>query len=179
MPTVLALDVSLTSTGWAVSESGSLATHGVFKPFKSKADNPPHLARMQHILKELSQLVSIWKPFLVVMEGLSMHSKSSSLDQICGMAYLIRYWLWNNKIPFVLVTPTQLKKFVTGKGTSDKELMIKYILSKFGHDVDTSHEADAIGLCMIGRALTDSYSPQNEQQRSVVAALRPMYAANS
>lgn len=49
------------------------------------------------------------------------------------------------------VTPTQLKKFVTGKGARvDKNIIIKEIYRKWDVDINNDDEADAYALAKIG-----------------------------
>lgn len=90
---------------------------------------------------------------------------------------IIRYWLWKNRIPFVLVSPTSLKKFIVGRGASPKapigkDIVIRELYARFGHSVDDNNAADAVGLAYIGAALKGIWTPQNEAQRDVLKKLK-------
>jgi Holliday junction resolvasome RuvABC endonuclease subunit len=50
----------------------------------------------------------------------------------------------------LLVTPTALKKFTTGKGQGDKVVMAKAVLNKWKVEFDTTDETDAYMLSEIG-----------------------------
>jgi hypothetical protein len=65
-----------------------------------------------------------------------------------------RLALYNLKIPYVLVPPATLKKFITGKGNSPKNIMLKEIFKRFAMDFDDDNVADAYSLAQLGRAIT-------------------------
>lgn len=46
----------------------------------------------------------------------------------------------------IVVPPTSLKKFVTGKGTASKDAMVSAVQSKWSEDVTNNNIADAYGL---------------------------------
>lgn len=52
-------------------------------------------------------------------------------------AGLLKWKLWNSKIPFSVVGPTVLKKWATGKGNADKEQMHAHFEKRFGIDLQT------------------------------------------
>lgn len=54
------------------------------------------------------------------------------------------------KIPYVKVAPTQMKRFIAGKGNADKP-EIMHILSKAYEVLDDDHQFDALALCHMGR----------------------------
>jgi Holliday junction resolvasome RuvABC endonuclease subunit len=60
---------------------------------------------------------------LVVIEGYSYGSKSSSLFQIAENGGTLKQMIWQAKIPFSVAAPTTIKKFATGKGNSNKAKM--------------------------------------------------------
>ena len=59
----------------------------------------------------------------VVMEGYSFGSKSSMTSQIAENAAIIKNKLYKSNIEYIIVPPTKIKKFATGKGNANKELM--------------------------------------------------------
>lgn len=65
------------------------------------------------------------KDVTVYMEGVSYgSSNSAALVDLSGLNFAIRYMLLNNGIPFIIVSPSQNKKFATGNGSADKNLMV-------------------------------------------------------
>ena len=60
----------------------------------------------------------------VRMEGISFSSRNtSSLAELSALNYLIREACYKRKIKFIILPPTKVKKFATGNGQADKELM--------------------------------------------------------
>ncbi len=56
--------------------------------------------------------------------------------------------LFDNKIPFEIVAPPTLKKFVTGSGRAKKEQMLLKIYKKWGREFDSTDEAEAFAVAM-------------------------------
>lgn len=110
-------------------------------------------------------------PTLVVMEGFSFASRGKHTE-IGGMAWMVRYALWERGIDYVVVTPGQLKKFALGKGVGEKDQITKEVLKRFGLDAADDNQADAIVLCHIGAALLNAWEPTMQAQREVLQELR-------
>src|SRR5579872_4422875 len=112
---ISAFDLSLTATGYAVSATGTGTVQGTITP-KGVAG----MDRLSAII--LSVLTKCEDASLVIMEGLSYGSNNASAQERAGLAYLIRYRLWERGMTFILVPPTTLKKFVVGKGNAEKSM---------------------------------------------------------
>ena len=65
----------------------------------------------------------------ILMEGISYGSsiRTKSVFDLAGLNYLIRYKLIKvfNHSKFTIVPPSELKKFTTGKGNANKEIIIE------------------------------------------------------
>jgi crossover junction endodeoxyribonuclease RuvC len=109
------------------------------------------------------------------MEDFSFGSSCAFAREIAGATYMVRHWLWKHDIPYVLVAPTTLKKFATGKGNADKALIIKAVFQRWAHDVDNNNSADAVVLNYIGRAIVGDWQPTTDQQREVITLLANKY----
>lgn len=149
---ILGLDLSLTGTGWCSNVEASVAT-GLIDTAGMEG-----LKRIDYIVNTIGIELSKGDhkeayTTLVVMEDFSFASKGSSLFQIAGLGYIVRYKLWQDKINFVLVPPPVLKKFACGKGNADKSLILKEVYKRWGADLTNDNEADAYVLSRIGRAL--------------------------
>lgn len=55
--------------------------------------------------------------------------------QIAENAGLLKYILWNNQINVEVVPPTMVKKFASGKGNANKEMMYESFLCETGVDI--------------------------------------------
>jgi crossover junction endodeoxyribonuclease RuvC len=163
LPRVLGLDLSLTATGWCVGSS--VVEWGIHD--MKKLAGMERLAAIQTAVQEQARTAD-----LIVLEDFAFGAKGQAVFEIAGLGYLIRYWLWKNSHRFVLVSPTQLKKFITGRGNVNKEIVIREVYRRWGHVVDDNNQADAIVLAYIGMALTGASEPTTGEQRAIVADLR-------
>lgn len=148
---IVGLDLSLTSTGFAVwhCKEAIAPTCDIID-----TEGITGLARMDHILARVCSLLGKEdEQTLYVIEDFSFASKGAALFQIAGLGYLIRYYFYKQQLPFILVPPTVLKKFVTGVGNADKSVILKEVYKRWGADLNDDNMADAYGLARIGRAL--------------------------
>jgi len=140
-PTILALDLSLTGTGWCCDgDIGRLATPA------SRVDGWERIALIARAVRGLLVGVDV-----VVLEGYSFGSQGRAVFQIGELGGIIRFWLWGHHIPYVDVAPGTLKKFATGKGNSPKDAMIAAAIRRFGFEGSDNNEADAFLLWCLAR----------------------------
>ena len=83
---------------------------------------------------------------IVYLEGLSYASQGQAKAQMGAVHYVTRIFLLENDIKYKIVTPTELKKFVTGKGQCKKDLILLNVFKKWGVEFDNADLADAYGL---------------------------------
>jgi crossover junction endodeoxyribonuclease RuvC len=160
---ILGLDLSLTGTGWVLDDTLSL-NMGLIDTDKMEG-----LARIDHILNKIAEVLNLSSDYknhlpsevLVVIEDFSFASKGSGLFQIAGLGYLIRWWLYKQGVKFILIPPTVLKKFVTGVGNADKNIILKEIYKRWGADINDDNIGDAYVLTKIGRAQQGWDKPEN------------------
>jgi len=88
---------------------------------------------------------------------------------------IIKFWLWRRRIPYVLVAPSTLKKFILGKGKGEKSFILREVSKEpprgYGLDASTDDEADACVLAHIGACLVGVEEPRNQAQREVLFSL--------
>lgn len=117
------------------------------------------------------------RPALAVLEDFAFGVQMAGTRSVAMVTGVIRYWLWKQKIPFVLVSPMGLKKFCVGRASKKgdkigKEIVNRELFARFGHKVDQNDAADAVVLTYIGAALKGLWTPQIEAQREVLSKLR-------
>lgn len=172
--TITGLDLSLRATGWCRLLVGVVPTpcpmFGTITPPKGMTGLP----RMEMITNDI--LVRRYhndNPQLVVLEGFSFGSRGRALFEIAGLGYAVRLAMFQRAIRFVVIPPTVLKKFVTGKGTSKKDRMLLEVFRRWNIDAGNDNEADAVGLAQIGAALLGHPSaPLTAFQQEVIAKLK-------
>jgi len=132
-PRILALDLSLTATGYA-HEGGS----GVIR---SRQKGWERVHDLRQGVMALARSMDV-----VVIEGYAFHAQSRALYQIAGLGEIIRYSLWMRHIPYVDVNPMTLKKWSTGKGNCGKDQMIAAAIHRHGFEGSDNNEADSFLL---------------------------------
>lgn len=167
------LDPTPCHTGWALYDRASETfTYGVFEPPKETTDD---LSRMEYMLAEVLSLFPAGSctasTILVVIEGLAFNGRGAYALQLAGLGYLLRLEFRHLGIASKDVPPTQAKKFLTGRGNCDKNLILKEVYKRYAIDVDDDNIADAVNFNMIGRALLGWIEPANQAQRTVIEAL--------
>ncbi len=107
------------------------------------------MERLSDIGQKIDDCLTDWKPKAVYIEGYSFMSK----HQIVTMAEVgtvIRYFLWQRSFGYREVPPPTLKKFVTGKGNTKKDVMLLQVYKNWGFTTHNDNIADAYSLAMYG-----------------------------
>jgi len=107
----------------------------------------------------------------VAIESLALSSRTGMSAERAGLWYMVKYWLWKQRIESVDVAPTQLKKFVTGKGVSEKEQMLLEVFKRWSVTASNSDEADAYGLLRIAMVIADIANAETKAQKEVIDKL--------
>jgi len=165
-PTILALDLSLAGTGVASISSGEFLIK-TLKPPKTAKDG---MGRLHWILDQIKIATVQDKPSLVVMEDMAYAARDRNHER-AGLAYLVRYFLWGAKIPYVLVAPTSLKKFTTGSGKAEKSSVMMTVFKRWGVESKNDNEADAYSLLRIGMVLTEQAKIETKAQKETLATI--------
>lgn len=166
------LDLSLVKTGYAIiGDNGEVLNSGVIKS-KPTGEKPIEETKRivkiaEDIMEKIDETLPGKNPDLVVIEGLAFMAQGTSLVQLAGLNYLTRILLAEFKWPFMIVAPTTLKKFVTGSGKGDKDMIMMSLFKNYGFEAGDNNEADAFSLAICGRAvlgkpLKEPTKPQNE-----------------
>ncbi len=72
----------------------------------------------------------------VGLEGYA-YSATGRVFNIAENTGILKYKLYQQSIPVEVIEPTQVKKYATGKGNADKELMVKTFFMDTGLDLQT------------------------------------------
>ena len=149
------LDLAFANNGVVVlDEKGSIIHQEVFSTSKKDPDEV-HLINIRTKLNTLLQDSDV-----VCLEGLSFGSQGMSLAQLGAAHYIARVLLHERSIDFSVVSPSTLKKFVTGKGNCKKDLMLLKVFQKWGVEFSNDNLADAFSLA---RFALDSYQRSLEK----------------
>lgn len=164
---IIGLDLSCNCSGYAYYAEEEYTTGAIVAPTgKNKLDDIERLdffrVKFENLIEALPQLR------LAVVEGYSMGSKGAGLKvrETGGIAKNI---LHRNGISILLVSPSSLKLFATGKGNADsghkdKPMMRHAAKIQFGIERKTTDEIDAFWLLQVGMYSTHS-NPVRDRQR--------------
>lgn len=126
---VLALDLSIAATGYALPDGQT----GTFKgPWKGDW----RLVAIKTAVAGHTDAIDI-----AVIEDLPTHAKAAG---ITGMVHgAVRAVLLEAGVPYVLITPATLKAYATGKGNADKTAMAIAALKRAGREFGDDNQCDA------------------------------------
>lgn len=141
---ILAIDPSLRSTGictlndTSLIESSHILTHDL-----------RGMVRLGYIAHRVHSMLLV-KPDLIVMEGYAMGIRGGRVFDIGELGHAIKQVLYNSGVETIIVPPTSMKKFVTGKGNAKKDQIQNSLLLDWDIDITQEDEADACGLALYG-----------------------------
>lgn len=187
---VVGIDPSLTGTGIIVLRNGELG-----KALTTK--NEPKLGTIERVRRIYEQINNVienlstcyvnayigdkrmihWEPpSLIVIEGFSYGSKGRGVFDIAYLGWRIREELeryrTEDDIPWLEVSPSQVKQFATGKGNANKEVVLQQVYKRWGVELTDNNQADAYVLAQIGRAYLGEADDLTDFQQKVIRALR-------
>lgn len=140
----LGLDPSLTSSGWAIRSSKGGIEWGRFTRGATLRDE----RRLHYLLTEHGKLVRRFKPDVVVIEGYSFKSVNQG-PQLGELGGVLKLWLFEQQVPYVVVPPARLKGFALGKGGgpgTTKAAVLNAAREHLGYVGKSFDEADAVTL---------------------------------
>lgn len=96
--------------------------------------------------KEICFIHKILNLGAVYIEGPSYQSAGQAILQMGAIHFFTRVYLYKKNINYKVIAPGTLKKFVTGKGNSKKDLMLLKTFKKWGVEFSDNNICDAYGL---------------------------------
>lgn len=153
MSSIIGLDPSLTHTaGFHALGEVIPKIRGFALKSKPKAHENP-LTRLRCIRAvfeaELAACEANAPPGLLFVEGYAFGAKYAreALGELGGM---LRLAAFERGWSLIVVPPTVLKAYVTGKGTAPKELMILECYKRWEYEAPDNNAADAYALMRLG-----------------------------
>ncbi len=145
MVTLLSLDTSTTSTGWAVFQNGIYQDSGVIDEFKKEKNGYKRLGLM---VKKLLMYIEQLNPDIIVIEKDVVFGNMKVIDMLMKIIGAVYGFCLKNEITYYEFAPSEWRKYVKlqafgRKRTEFKQASIKYIKDNFDKDVNDD-EADAI-----------------------------------
>lgn len=164
---IIGIDASLTATGIVVLTSGAPEPLPYWSTvITSKQNGATRLIEIRQQVKAYLHGAD-----LIVIEDYAWACKNQA-HQMGELGGILRVMFQESGIAWQAVNPSHVKKFTTGKGNADKDLMLLNVFKRWGAEFSTSHEADAYTLARIGAALMDHAHGLTAFQLDVVNEIR-------
>jgi len=144
---VLGLDPS-TVTGFVLLESTDGQAINVVYSGEISFPGETGIRRIQSIGQRIKDDLTGFQPDLVVIEGYGFANRHSLVIMV-EIGTVMRLALHEAKIKWAVAAPTQLKKFVSGKGNMKKDGIMLEVYKQWGFE-GTDNECDAFGLAALG-----------------------------
>lgn len=134
---LLTLDIA-TNTGFCTSTASGTWD---LTPRKNESKG----MRLIKFKASLRQICESEKIKIIVFEGAVTYGKFPNHVAV-ELQGVLKLFCEENSIEYRSYMPTEIKKFATGKGNSDKNAMVKAAQEKYGYTGKDDNEADAIHL---------------------------------
>lgn len=143
--TLLSLDTSTTSTGWAIFKDGEYQESGVIDDFKKVKNG---YERLKLMTKELLDSIGQLKPDIIVIEKDVVFGNMKVIDMLMKIIGAVYGFCLFNGITYYEFAPSEWRKYVKlqafgRKRDEFKKASIKYIKDNLNMNVNDD-EADAI-----------------------------------
>lgn len=165
----LGADLSLTGSGLVIiDDSYNIVKMEVFKPKVVGVERLFHLRNMlESFLLEFKEDIK-----LVAIENYAYGKaqEGSKVFEIGEWGGIFRLYMFDNNYNFILPSPTQVKKYITGKGEAKtgKDLIILDIYKKYGVEIRQADMADAYVMARIAKDFYNDEKNLTTSQQEVI-----------
>lgn len=151
----LGLDLSLTGTGFFLLRDDG--TNVNFEIKTKPNDFPSLIRRVKFIAEQIVEHTKKEKIDLVLLEDyfIGAGSSGSTIKSLACLGTIVRDRLLNAGLPYLACKPSQIKKFLTGKGNAQKDNMLKEVYKRHGFDTSSNNLADACAMAYMCKAFVD------------------------
>lgn len=151
---ILAVDPSLTSTGYCYKYGDQFCV-GTLKP-KLRG-----VQRLYYLRSSIHRIIASNDFDCVVVEGYAMGATNSRVFDIGEWGGILKLISYEYVGRILVIPPTSMKKFVTGKGNASKEEVMSAVGDRWEIPFSCHDEADAIALYYTAQAY---YLPFREKR---------------
>lgn len=123
---IIGIDPSLSGTAIYTGENYYLLETKKEKSIDMSID---YTNRIVELKNDIIKIILFHSPLIVGIEGIS-YGSVGRLVELGALSYFIRAEFIENNIPFIIIPPTVVKKYWTGKGSASKEMMINEALKR-------------------------------------------------
>lgn len=146
----MGIDPSLTGCAVAVINKA-----GEFIESQKFSNNLRGIQRLIFIRDKVIQFLIKYNITMAGIEGYARGAQCKR-EEAGELGGLLRVALFERGVSFIDIAPSQIKKFVTGKGNTQKDHVLLAVYKKHGVEFTTNDEADAFVAAQIARAMNET-----------------------
>jgi crossover junction endodeoxyribonuclease RuvC len=150
------LDLSLTGTGFTLKQGKEYKLE-LIKTSPKTAEND--LARIIYIRDRIMKMIPEYVHIVAVEDFYIPQSKLqfNSCISLVKLGTAVRMALYERGLPMVIISPTSLKKFGTGKGNGPKGVVLREVYRQWGIEaMNDDNVADSVVLSHMGEAMVNT-----------------------
>ena len=141
-PLFVGLDPSINATGLVIiDENANIIKEKLFS-IKSETFEES-LVKYEKEIEFIANMIAL---HAVYLEGPAYQATGQVILQMGALHFITRLFLFKKQKNYKIIAPGTLKKFVTGKGNSKKELMLMKTFKRWGVEFEDNNLCDAYGL---------------------------------
>lgn len=165
---VAGIDPSLSQTSVVIGSGPN-----DFKVFNHRskplgASSAARVARYDALVAEIMVSIRSKRPDRIFIEGYAFGAKMAR-EVLGEFGGILRWHLVEIDPLLTEISPMGLKKFVTGKGSGQKDQMMLGVYRNWGYEPRGNDDADAFGLWKMGLCICGQEQPTNQAQREAVS----------
>lgn len=164
------IDLSLSSTGIVIFNSSGDIVETYVKSAGSEKLYKHSEERYHTFIESIKNILIRHEVAVVFVEGYSFASVFQS-HQLFEIGALLRDACYVMDVPIIKIPPTTVKKFVTGKGNSKKDVMRLGVYKKWKVEFETNDEVDAYAIARVGEGLLFSEKLKTVSEREVITTI--------
>lgn len=153
----MAIDASLTATGWAATDAAYDIVHGTLTPRVRQGTRTRQLRgdqRLAWIAANIRALVRRHEPQFVAIEDYAYSRHSRAVTALAELGGVIRVALYGTGTPWIPISSSSIKLYATGNGNATKDAMVATAQDQLVYPGRSHDEADALWLhALISHAL--------------------------
>jgi len=113
------------------------------------------LPRLLEIENRSNTLIQKYNPQGAFIEGYGFGARGRAVFSLGELGGILRRLMFVTDVPYWDVPPTTLKKFITGKGNANKNILLEQTFRRYGIGSEVltdDNQVDAFGLAKLGCA---------------------------
>lgn len=159
----LGLDLSLTGTGIVVLGDSNTALHAEVLKNKLRGEQ-----RLLFLRDRVAEVIKEFVPAIICLEGYSMGSRIGQAFSIGELGGVIRANIYEQGFDYFAIPPTRLKKFITGGGKAEKDMIVFHVYKRWGFEAKDNNMADAYGLAQVAKSIANKGKGLIKAQEEVI-----------